>query len=515
MAQTFTKVMLCILDGWGINPCPEHNGISLAHTPVWKELLEKYPSCELEASELYVGLPSGQMGNSEVGHMTIGSGRVILQDLPRIDKAFKEDTIKNLPLFQSFVTASLQTTKTVHLLGLLSPGGVHSHQDHLINLAKLLSEQGCSVYVHAFLDGRDTPPKSAADYMQTFLAAIKPLKGVQIATFCGRYYGMDRDQRWERTERAYQVIVHGQGEKAERDPVKSILASYAQEITDEFIVPHVSLGYRGMQEGDSLMMANFRADRVRQLLTSLLDPTFNKFPRPKTVSFAATLGLTPYSEGLKKWMPILFDKQPIQMSLGETIAQADLKQLRVAETEKYAHVTFFFNGGREEVFKGEERKLIASPKVATYDLQPEMSAFEMTDFLVDQIHCQQYALMVVNYANADMVGHTGVESAVVKAIEAVDQCLGRVLRACEQTDTVFILTADHGNAEQMVDPETGQPHTSHTLNRVPFIVANAKKSLKLAQGGLENIAPTVLEIMGLPQPIEMTGLSLIKEQKSD
>lgn len=509
MTKKTTNVVLCILDGWGISPSNNNNGIAAAKTPCWTAMGKRYPHSELQASELYVGLPDGQMGNSEVGHMTIGSGRVIMQDLPRIDMAIEHQKIPLLAGFKNFVTQSLKATKVVHLMGLLSPGGVHSHQDHLIYFAKTLASQGLEVKIHAFLDGRDTPPKSAYDYLKNLLTTIQDHPTITLASFCGRYFAMDRDQRWDRIQEAYQAMVEGVGTPS-IDPLQTLTDCYGNEISDEFVPPHVCQGYNGMQEGDCLMMVNFRADRVRQILTALLDPEFKEFTPHKKMSFTATLGMTSYSQKLAVFMPALFDKHHVTHTLGQVVSEAGLKQLRMAETEKYAHVTFFFNGGRELLFAGEERKLIASPQVATYDLKPEMSAPEITDYLVDAIEKQTHELIVVNYANADMVGHTGMQSAIVKAVETVDQCLQRLLDACQKTETVLVITADHGNAEQTVDSVTGEPHTAHTLNPVPFLVANAPGSFTLKNGSLENIAPTILDLMRLDKPKEMTGVSLVE-----
>lgn len=513
MTKKVTNVVLCILDGWGIGLSPTHNGIACAQTPCWKHMEQTYPMSQLQASELYVGLPRGQMGNSEVGHMTIGSGRIVMQDLPRIDLAIEKGDAVSSSKFQAFMDAASKGTKVVHLMGLMSPGGVHSHQDHLVYFSKELAKSGFEVRVHTFLDGRDTPPKSALEFLGSFLQAIQDYPQVLLATFGGRYFAMDRDKRWDRIEKAYQAMVSALGEKSD-DARQTINQCYVQEVWDEFVPPHVCEGYTGMHDGDALLMVNFRADRVRQLLTALLDPDFKEFERQKMVQFATTLGMTEYSEKLASMIPALFEKQSIVYTLGEVVSQAGFKQLRAAETEKYAHVTFFFNGGRELVFEGEDRKLIPSPQVATYDLKPEMSAAEMTDYLVESIQAQTYQLIVVNYANPDMVGHTGVKEAIIKAVETVDQCLQRLLEACQKAGATLIVTADHGNVEQMVDAETGEPHTAHTLNPVPFLVANAPRSFTLKEGSLENIAPTVLEIMELAKPIEMTGESLINWETS-
>jgi 2,3-bisphosphoglycerate-independent phosphoglycerate mutase len=499
-------VLLCILDGWGERKDSEDNAIALAHTPVWDRLTATCPHGRLDASERHVGLPVGQMGNSEVGHMNLGAGRVVLQDLPRIDDAVAQGTIPSLPAFQEFVTALRKSGGTAHILGLLSPGGVHSHQAHIAALARLLADAKIPCVVHALLDGRDTPPSSAVEYMRTFL---REAPGTQVATVIGRYYAMDRDKRWDRVEKAYRAIVSGEGRSA-KDPLQAIEAAYAEKTTDEFVLPTAIDGYRGMRDGDGLLMANFRADRAREILSALLDPAFDGFARGRTVSFAKALGMVEYSEALNRFMGVLFPAQRLRHVLGEVLANAGLTQLRIAETEKYAHVTFFFNGGDEAVFPGEERILIPSPKVATYDLKPEMSAFEVTDRLVEAIGRGTFDFILVNYANTDMVGHTGDLGAAIKAVETVDACLGRLDKAIRAAGGVMLITADHGNAEQMMDKSTGQPHTAHTTNLVPLILdADRLGVSRLMNGKLADIAPTVLDLLGLEQPVEMTGRSLI------
>lgn len=500
------KVILCILDGWGISTDPRYNGISMAHPPVWSHLIKDYPHTQLQASELFVGLPDGQMGNSEVGHMTIGSGRILMQDLPRIDQAIAKNLIPSMPEFQTFLDkAKTSPTKVIHLLGLLSSGGIHSHQNHILYLAHCFANEGFQVKLHAFLDGRDTPPKAALTILKDILPTLPP--HVQLASMMGRYYGMDRDKRWDRIELAYRAIVDGDATHSE-DFLGTIEDLYEQGITDEFIQPYIHPTYKGMEDGDSLVMANFRADRVRQILSALLQPQFEDFSRDKVVKFQATLGMMDYSEALCPLIPPLFTKQSIANTLGEVIAQHGMKQLRVAETEKYAHVTFFFNGGRELLFPGEDRKLVPSPQVATYDLQPEMSAAELTDYVTQQLSTNKYDLIVLNYANPDMVGHTGVVPAILKAIETIDNCLGKLEKAAKENGYALLITADHGNVEQMVDYVTGQPHTAHTTNPVPFIAVNVDTP-KIHHGTLQDIAPTVLKIIGLPQPVEMTGKSLL------
>jgi 2,3-bisphosphoglycerate-independent phosphoglycerate mutase len=397
----------------------------------------------------------------------------------------------------------------VHLMGLLSPGGVHSHQDHMAALAKAFAAAGLKVWVHAFLDGRDTPPKSAEAYLAKFSADIAALRDVAYGTISGRYYAMDRDKRWDRVERAYRAIVSGTGERAD-DPLLAVEAAYARDETDEFVAPTVIAGYAGMRDGDGLLIANFRADRIREIAAALLDPEFSGFAREKLIAFCATLGLVEYSTELNRFLATLFPPENLNDSFGEVVSRAGLTQLRIAETEKYAHVTFFFNGGRETVFPGEERILVPSPKVATYDRQPEMSAPEVTDKAVEAIRSGGFDVIVMNYANADMVGHTGRIEAATKAVETIDACLGRLSEAVEEAGGTLVVTADHGNAEMMRDPETGEPHTAHTLNPVPFVVVNPPTQIgHLENGRLSDIAPTLLDILHLTKPAAMTGHSLL------
>jgi 2,3-bisphosphoglycerate-independent phosphoglycerate mutase len=500
-------VVLCILDGWGHRTDPDHNAILDARTPVWDRLMATCPHALLDASELEVGLPSGQMGNSEVGHMNLGAGRVVLQELVRIDQAVADSSIAKTAAFQDFAAKLRRSGGTAHVMGLLSPGGVHSHQDHMAALVKSLAEAGVPVAVHAFLDGRDTPPKSALGYLAEFEAAIAGARNARIATVSGRYYAMDRDKRWDRVALAYAALVDAEGERAP-DARAAIEAGYAAGTSDEFVKPTAIAGYAGMQDGDGVLMANFRSDRAREILTALLDPAFDGFTRDRVVAFAAAAGLVEYSEALNAFLSTLFPPQRLTNVMGDVVARAGLKQLRIAETEKYAHVTFFFNGGEEGEFPGEQRILVPSPKVATYDLKPEMSAYEVTDKLVAAIDGGSFDFIVVNYANTDMVGHTGNLDAAIKAVEAVDKCLGRLEAAVRKAGGVLLITADHGNAEQMLDRTTGQPHTAHTLNLVPVVLVGAGK-VALRNGRLADVAPTLLEIMGLPRPAEMTGKLLI------
>ncbi len=502
------NVILCILDGWGHRADGVDNAIAQANTPHWDKVLARYPHTLLEASQLNVGLPKGQMGNSEVGHMNIGAGRIILQDLPRIDDAIATHTLETLPPLIEFINTLKKSGGTCHLLGLLSPGGIHSHEKHIKALAALLAENAIPVAIHAFLDGRDTPPKSAEAYLSSLLTFIQAHPGIRLATLGGRYYGMDRDNRWDRIQKAYTAITEGTPRTEEALPY--LHQMYKEGVGDEFVLPIALGSYQGIKDGDGLMMANFRADRARQILTSLLDPDFQGFKRPKQISFSAALGLTDYSEAFAPWIKTLFPPLPLTESLGEIIACNGLKQLRIAETEKYAHVTFFFNGGREDVFPGEDRILIPSPRVATYDLKPEMAAYELTDRLDEAVLSQKYSLIVVNYANTDMVGHTGNLEATEKAVEAVDNCLGRLLDAVYKTNACLIITADHGNAEKMFDEVLHTPHTAHTLNPVPFVMVGGPKA-SLHSGKLSDIAPTILEILGLPKPPLMTGTSLLEK----
>ena len=502
-------LVLCILDGWGERAEGDDNAIARARTPNWRRLMTRWPHTHLQASEQFVGLPDGQMGNSEVGHTNIGAGRIVYQDLPRIDAAIAERRLGTMPALRNFIDRLRDTGGTAHLLGLMSPGGVHSHQKQIAAFVRILAESGVPVAVHAFLDGRDTPPKSAIGYLTEFTEDVSGFKDTGIATICGRYYAMDRDQRWARLERAHQAIVHGIGRNAEI-PIEAVKAAYARGETDEFVEPTAIAGYRGMRDGDGLFIANFRADRVREIAAALLDPDFAGFSRPKLIAFAAALGLVEYSTELNRRLVTLFPPEDLEDTFGEMVSRAGLTQLRIAETEKYAHVTFFFNGGRETVFSGEERILVPSPKVPTYDQQPEMSALEVTAKLVAAIRSGGFDVIVVNYANTDMVGHTGSLGAAIEAVEAVDTCLGRLSEAVEDAGGTLVITADHGNAEMMRDPQTGEPHTAHTLNPVPFIIVNPPRDVRLLHDGrLSDVAPTLLDILGLPKPATMTGHSLI------
>ncbi len=499
-------VVLCVLDGWALNPNENDNAVAQADTPVMDRLLQASPNATLVTHGEDVGLPPGQMGNSEVGHMNLGAGRVVVQELPRIDKAVRDGTLADAQALQDVIAALKESGGTAHLMGLLSPGGVHSHQRHIAALANALIAAGVPVAVHAFTDGRDTPPMSAESDLRRFR---EDAPEAPVVTVCGRYFAMDRDKRWDRVERAYNLLVDGEGEDAP-DAETAARQSHARDAGDEFIAPTAVGGYRGMKDGDAIVMANFRGDRAREILHALLDPNFDGFERRRTIRFAATAGIVRYSDALADLVPAIFPPQGLDDVLGEVVARAGLTQLRIAETEKYPHVTFFFNGGREAVFEGEERIMVPSPKVATYDLKPEMSAVELTDRLVKAIREERFDLIVVNYANGDMVGHTGDLRAAIRAVETVDTCVGRMIEAVASVGGCALITADHGNADQMRDPETGEPHTAHTTFPVPLVLACAPNEVKaLRDGRLADVAPTVLHLMKLAQPEAMTGRSLL------
>jgi 2,3-bisphosphoglycerate-independent phosphoglycerate mutase len=505
--QRRRPVMLVILDGWGWREDPADNAICQAKTPTFDRLWQAGPHGFLRTSGKDVGLPDGQMGNSEVGHLNIGAGRVVMQDLPRIGLAIASGEIARAPALVEFVKKLKQSGGTCHLLGLVSPGGVHSHQDHAAALARLLVDAGVPARLHALTDGRDTPPQSAAEDIKRLLAALPP--PVKIATVCGRYFAMDRDKRWDRVEKAYNAIVEADAPHFPDAPAV-IADAYGNKQFDEFIVPAVVGDYRGMTDGDGVLCFNFRADRVREILGAMLDPAFAGFKRRRFVRFAAAVGMTQYSDELDKLMATIFPPQTLANILGEVVADAGRTQLRMAETEKYAHVTYFLNGGREQPYSGEDRIMVPSPKVATYDLQPEMSAPELTDKAVAAIASGKYDLVVLNYANPDMVGHTGSLTAAIKAVETVDAGLGRIADAIRKSGGALLVTADHGNCEMMRDPQTGGPHTAHTTNPVPLLLVGARNRALVAEGRLADIAPTLLELMELPKPMEMTGASLLR-----
>ena len=516
-------VVLCILDGWGSRAEDVDNAIILGNTPNFDHMSQTCPMAYLETSGLRVGLPEGQMGNSEVGHTNLGGGRVVLQDLPRIDESVAKGDLADIETLKSTIDSLKKTGGTCHVMGLLSPGGVHSHQDHMVALTAALSAAGIPVAVHAFLDGRDVPPSSAKGYVEKFEQDIRALDNVKIATVTGRYYAMDRDKRWDRVEKAYTGMVDAVGHRAD-GALEAIELSYAADITDEFVLPTIIGDYAGMKDGDGLLMANFRADRAREILATLVEPDFEGFSRQRVPNFCTRLGMSEYSVHLNGFMNVMFPSDALVDTLGEVVSQNGLTQLRISETEKYAHVTFFSNGGSEDVYPGEDRILIPSPDVATYDLKPEMSAAEVTDNLVAAITAEKYDLIVVNFANPDMVGHTGIMSAAKIAVETVDGCLGRLDEALSQVGGCMLVTADHGNIELMKDQKTGQPHTAHTTNLVPFILVNGRAAAGLLKTGeefaldsgcLADVAPTILSLMGLEQPDAMTGHSLLKVRAAE
>lgn len=508
--MTQKPVLLMILDGWGYRePKTPDNAIEMGHTPNWHRMFETCPHSLIETYGLAVGLPEGQMGNSEVGHTNIGAGRVVMQDLPKIDLAIKDGSLAKNSVLLEMIDTLKANGKAAHVMGLMSPGGVHSSQEHIVALCKILNQNGIKTWVHAFLDGRDTPPASAAEYLAQFEASVKDMPLVKLATIEGRFYAMDRDKRWDRVELAYDNMIMAAGKRyATAD--EAIKASYADKVTDEFVIPAVIGDYQGMEDGDAVLMANFRADRAREILYALADDAFEGFARKRRVKFSVHVGMTEYSVDHNRFMHTMFPPESLTNILGEVVAEHGLTQLRIAETEKYAHVTFFFNGGEEKEFKGEERILIASPKVATYDLKPEMSVYEVTEQLVKAIEDKRFDVIICNYANGDMVGHTGIMEAALKAVAAVDECLGKVEKAIKDVGGVMIVTADHGNAEKMVDEKTGQPYTAHTVGKVPAILVNDQSGVRaLKDGKLADLAPTMLELLNIKQPKEMTGSSLL------
>lgn len=503
-------VMLLILDGWGYREnITKDNAIEQGQTPNWHYLLQNYPHCFVETSGYDVGLPDGQMGNSEVGHTNLGAGRVVMQDLPKIDLAIKDGSLEQNSILNEMIDNLKKTGGTCHLMGLMSPGGVHSHQKHIEAVCKILNNRGIKVCVHAFLDGRDTPPQSAKGFLGNFENNIKDLSNVEIATISGRFYAMDRDKRWDRVEKAYNNIVLADGKRF-GSAEEAISASYADGVNDEFVIPAVVGDYNGAQDGDAVLMINFRADRAREILYALGDKEFTGFERKKIVNFVELVGMVEYSVDHNRFMKTIFAPEALKNIFGEVVSNHGLTQLRIAETEKYAHVTFFFNGGEEREFDGEERILISSPKVATYDLKPEMSVYEVTDKLTDAIEKQKYDVIICNFANGDMVGHTGIMDAALKAVAAVDDCLGKVMKAIKDVGGVLLVTADHGNVEKMVDEKTGEPYTAHTVGKVQAVLYNANIKVKaLEDGRLADVAPTLLDLMNIDKPQEMTGHSMI------
>lgn len=498
-------VVLCILDGWGIGPDPATSAPAQAHVPTFNHLWASCPHATLTTFGPDVGLPTGQMGNSEVGHTNIGAGRVVAMDLGAIDLAVEDGSFAANPAILDFAAKVKAAGGVVHLMGVVSDGGVHGHINHVIAAARTLTDLGVLVALHAITDGRDVPPSSAAGFMAKLVAALP--QGATLATVTGRYWAMDRDNRWERVARAYGAMVNAKGETAP-DPLTAISSSYGKGETDEFLAPTVMDGYHGAKDGDGLFCLNFRADRAREILAALGDPAFAAFETGIRPKWSAMLGMVEYSDSHSTYMPAAFPKRVLVNTLGEWVSNHGLTQFRLAETEKYPHVTFFLNGGREVPYPGEDRAMPPSPKVATYDLMPEMSADQVSDHLVAAIEAG-YDLIVVNYANPDMVGHTGSLPAAIRACEAVDRGLARALAALQARGGAMIVTADHGNCEVMVDPVTGGPHTAHTTNPVPVILVGGPPGATLRAGRLADLAPTLLQLMQLPQPPEMTGRSLI------
>ena len=504
--------VLMILDGYGLNNETKGNAVAEAKKPVMDKLMAECPFVQGNASGLAVGLPDGQMGNSEVGHLNMGAGRIVYQDLTKITKAIQDgDFFENKALLAACENVK-KNASALHLYGLVSDGGVHSHNSHIYGLLELAKRQGIEkVYVHCFLDGRDTPPASGKEYVAELEARMAEIGVGEVASVMGRYYVMDRDNRWDRVEKAYRALVFGEGEKT-ASATEGIQASYDKDVTDEFVLPTVvekeGAPVATIKDNDSVIFFNFRPDRAREITRTFCDDTFDGFDRGERIH-TTYVCFTEYDVTIPN-KQVAFVKEEITNTFGEFLAANGLKQARIAETEKYAHVTFFFNGGVEEPNEGEDRILVKSPKVATYDMKPEMSAYEVCDKLVDAIKSDKYDVIIINFANPDMVGHTGVEPAAIAAIEAVDQCVGRAVEAIREVDGQMFICADHGNAEQLIDKETGEPFTAHTTNPVPFILVNADPAYKLREGGcLADIAPTLIELMGLEQPKEMTGKSLL------
>ncbi len=498
-------IALIIMDGYGINKETEGNAIAMAKTPNLDKFLAEYPNTQLSASGLDVGLPDGQMGNSEVGHTNIGAGRVVYQMLVKITKDINEGKINDIKALSDAMDAAKANGGSLHLMGLLSNGGVHSHNEHLYGLLRMAKKKGLDkVYIHTFLDGRDVPPTSGADFMQALENEIKEIGVGSIATIMGRFYAMDRDNAWDRVQKAYDAIVKGEGVQ-ENDAVTAVKNSYENNVTDEFVIPTVVDKNGRVKENDSVIFFNFRPDRARQITRTFVDPDFDGFERTYfPVNFVC---MTQYDESMPN-VTVAYPPESLEMTFGEYISKKGLTQLRIAETQKYAHVTFFFNGGEEQQFKGEDRILIKSPDVATFDMKPEMSAYEVTDAVVEAIDDEKFDVIILNYANCDMVGHTGIIDAAVKAVESVDECVGRTVNAILKKNGQVIITADHGNADCLIDPVTKAPFTAHTTNPVPMILIGAG-DVKLKMGRLCDLCPTMLDLMGLEKPEQMTGESLI------
>jgi 2,3-bisphosphoglycerate-independent phosphoglycerate mutase len=513
MTATRKPTALIILDGWGHRDPAEDNAISNANTPCWDKLWENQPKTLINTSGMFVGLPQGQMGNSEVGHMNLGAGRVVYQSLTRIDKDVEEGSFTENSVLCAAIDKAVSSNRAVHLMGLLSPGGVHSHEDHVLAAAEMAAKRGAKeVYIHAFLDGRDMPPRSAKASLEKAATKLKHLGVGRVASIVGRYYAMDRDNRWDRVEEAYNVMTLGEAEFTSADPVSALEQAYERGENDEFVKATrimTSGDNEGtINDGDTVIFMNFRADRAREMTRCFVEKDFDGFERRKHPELADFVMLTEYAADINT--SCAYPPEQLTNGLGEYVASLGKTQLRISETEKYAHVTFFFNGGLETPFEGEDRILVPSPKVATYDLQPEMSAPEVTDKLVEAIKSGKYDLVVCNYANGDMVGHTGKLDAAIKAAECIDQCVARITEALQEVGGEALITADHGNCEQMTDPNSGQVHTAHTIGPVPLIYVGPRKVNLRDDGSLSDVAPTLLSLMNLEQPTEMTGHSLVE-----
>ncbi|MBJ7276453.1 2,3-bisphosphoglycerate-independent phosphoglycerate mutase [Marinobacter sp. C18] len=513
MTATRKPTALIILDGWGHRDPAEDNAISNANTPCWDKLWENQPKTLINTSGMFVGLPQGQMGNSEVGHMNLGAGRVVYQSLTRIDKDVEEGSFTENSVLCAAIDKAVSSNRAVHLMGLLSPGGVHSHEDHVLAAAEMAAKRGAKeVYIHAFLDGRDMPPRSAKASLEKAATKLKHLGVGRVASIVGRYYAMDRDNRWDRVEEAYNVMTLGEAEFTSADPVSALEQAYERGENDEFVKATrimTSGDNEGtINDGDTVIFMNFRADRAREMTRCFVEKDFDGFERRKHPELADFVMLTEYAADINT--SCAYPPEQLTNGLGEYVASLGKTQLRISETEKYAHVTFFFNGGLETPFEGEDRILVPSPKVATYDLQPEMSAPEVTDKLVEAIKSGKYDLVVCNYANGDMVGHTGKLDAAIKAAECIDQCVARITEALQEVGGEALITADHGNCEQMTDPNSGQVHTAHTIGPVPLIYVGPRKVNLRDDGSLSDVAPTLLSLMSLEQPAEMTGHSLVE-----
>lgn len=514
-----SPLVLVILDGWGYSEDTQYNAITSAKTPFWHQLWLKFPHTFAVASGLAVGLPDGQMGNSEVGHLHMGAGQQVLQDLTRINLDIASGAFYDNPVLTRAVDDVVQKDSALHIFGLLSPGGVHSHEQHVQAMIKLAANRGLKkIYLHAFLDGRDTPPQSAKPSLESMEQLFQLLNCGRIASLIGRYYAMDRDKRWERTQRAYEAIFNipspgaflrvGEGARHADSALAGLDQAYARGETDEFVQPTRIGDPVHISDGDAVVFMNFRSDRARQLTHAFLDPHFDHFPRETKPALSHFITLTEYAADIPS--EVAYPPIVLPHNVGKCVADAGYKQLRIAETEKYAHVTFFFNGGEEKLYSGEDRILVPSPKVATYDLQPQMSAVALTDQLINAIQSREYALIVCNFANPDMVGHTGILGATIHAVETIDACLTRIVTALESVGGEALITADHGNAECMFDPTTNQPHTAHTTNLVPVVYVGRPALPTTSEGVLYDIAPTLLELMGIDKPAEMTGRALFK-----